>query len=349
MVRVHPGLSRVRAFPPPLSGVASLEPFQSTVLKGNPLGDPSERSIVTYIPKSRSAEGMPLLVFLPGFSGGGPGVIYQEPFLGESLIRLFDRLTLRGGCPPATLIAPDCRTCLGGSQYVNSTATGLYDDYVMNEVLPWAREKFHPSRIGILGQSSGGFGALHLAIEHPRVFDAVGSSAGDMAFPMLFPRDFPKVSRHIRSFGGPDAFIRKILEDRTIPVSPFDLSGESLLVLSMASCYSPRTAEPGAFDLPFDLETATLLPEVWQRWLAFDPLERIQRPEVQESLRALRLLNLTASTGDEWCLDVAARQFVRKAREFKVPVRYEEYPGGHFNMGERFSALFREMIRVLSA
>ena len=101
---------------PPLSGVASLEPFTSDVLKGNPLGDPSERTIATYVPKGRAAEGMPLLVFLPGFSGGGPGVIHSEPFLGESLFRLFDRLVLSGSCKPAYLIAPDCRTCLGGSR-----------------------------------------------------------------------------------------------------------------------------------------------------------------------------------------------------------------------------------------
>jgi S-formylglutathione hydrolase FrmB len=329
--------------------VASLEPFTSDVLKGNPLGDPSERTIATYVPKGRSGEGLPLLVFLPGFTGGGPGVIQNEPFLGESLFRLFDRLVLSGACRPAHLVAPDCRTCLGGSQYVNSTATGPYEDYVIKEVIPWAREKFHSEHLGILGQSSGGFGALHLAMSHPRLFEAVGSSAGDMSFPLLFMGDFPKAARHMRGFGGPDSFIRKVLEDRSTELGPFDLNGASLLVLAMAACYSPRANEPGAFDLPFDLETGALLPEVWQRWLAFDPLERLDRPEVQEGLRALRSLHLTASTSDEFYLDLAARQFARKARALKIPIRHEESPGGHFLQGERFSSLFKEMVRALTA
>ena len=40
----------------------------------------------------------------------------------------------------------------------------------------------------------------------------------------------------------------------------------------MAACYSADT--DGTVHLPFDLATGMLIPEVWQRWLAWDPVRR---------------------------------------------------------------------------
>ncbi len=347
MVRVSVPSHRPRVFPAPLPG-ASVETLESRALEGNPLGDPATRSVAVYRPPSGSTEGLPLLVFLPGFARGGAHLALRPSYLGETEFGLFDRLVRAGACPEAVLVAPDCLTTLGGSQYVNSTSTGRYADFVVNEVVPWARERYRTRATGILGQSSGGFGALHLSMLNPGVFSAVGSSAGDIAFDLLFPPDIPRAVRAFREFGGPEAFLDRLFREPWLLKGPADPSGSALLLLAMSACYSSRNDGSGAFDVPFDPETGGIDPPVWDRWLAYDPLVRLERDEERASLARLRRLHLTASSGDEWFLDVAARRFAHRLEEHGVPVVYDELPGGHFDKRPRFEKLFASLVRALS-
>jgi enterochelin esterase family protein len=39
-------------------------------------------------------------------------------------------------------VLPDCFTRYGGSQYVNSSATGNYEDYLTEEIIPFVDEQF---------------------------------------------------------------------------------------------------------------------------------------------------------------------------------------------------------------
>ncbi len=327
-------------------GIGSIVPFESRALRGNALADPTTRYLGVYTPPGLT-DGRPLLVLLPGFAGSGWAEAMPENFLGQSLFRLFDRLVRTRRAPPAVIVAPDALTRLGGSQYVNSPATGRYDDFVVREVIPWARRTYGTSGTGILGQSSGGFGALHLAIEHPGEFDAVGSSAGDLVFEYLFLPEFPRVARTLRRFGGVAGFLRHLDEDPTRLGPPTGPNGSALLVLAMSACYSPSRGGGGGFDLPFDAATGELDRPVWKRWLGFDPAERIRSAAVQRALRRPRKLLLTASSSDEWALDVAARIFAERARRHRVPVEYREFEGAHFDKIPRFTWLFSEMSRAL--
>jgi enterochelin esterase family protein len=44
------------------------------------------------------------------------------------------------------VIMPDCFTKYGGSQYVNSSATGRYEDYIINEIVPYVDTTFRTIR-----------------------------------------------------------------------------------------------------------------------------------------------------------------------------------------------------------
>ncbi len=318
-------MSTARRYLPPFprtwGGSVTTETFESAILAGNPLGDPSRRSVGTYRPPDGRTEGRPLVVFLPGFAGAGPSYAHPDAFLREDLVGMLDRTIHSGQIPPMSLLLPNCLTSLGGSQYLNSPATGRYADYLLDELIPWAREELRPSSLAVMGQSSGGFGALHLAMERPGVFDAVGSSAGDMAFALTFLLDIPKAVRVFRTFGGPEELLSKISADPSLADSPTAPAAAGLLLIAMAACYSP-VGQDGGFELPFDLETGELDPTVWARWLRFDPVERLANPSDGEALRQLRSLHITASRSDEWFLELGARRFVRRAGQFKVPVRY---------------------------
>ncbi len=50
-----------------------------------------------------------------------------------------------------------------------------------------------------------------------------------------------------------------------------------------------------------------LRPEVWQRWLDWDPVR--MAPRYADPLRSLRAVWLDAGTRDEWYLDLGAQAF----------------------------------------
>ena len=77
-----------------------------------------------------------------------------------------ERLITEKRIPSCVVIFPDPFTRLGGSQYLNSSASGDYEDHITGELIPWARTTFHaglsPEQTVIAGKSSGGFGAFVL-------------------------------------------------------------------------------------------------------------------------------------------------------------------------------------------
>jgi pimeloyl-ACP methyl ester carboxylesterase len=323
-------------------------PFRSRVLRDNPLGDPVVRQEVVYTPPSGETRGKPLLVYLAGFLGAGWNTFVTGQPFGESLVQRVDRLMRHRECPEAVLLAPDCLTTLGGSQYVNSPATGRYEDHVMDELLPWARAKYGTGPVALFGQSSGGFGALHLALQRPGALEAVGSSAGDMSFEYCYLPEFPRAIRHLRSAGGVDRFLRGLLATPPTSLSPSMGFAAALDVVAMSSCYSPVEEEPGAFELPFDPGSGAIRPEVWERWMTFDPCRRLRVEKDVQAFRRLRLLLLNASGQDEWGLDVAAFRFAEEAKRRGLSAEYREYPGGHFDKGPRLEDLVRRLAQTLA-
>jgi hypothetical protein len=53
----------------------------------------------------------------------------------------------------------------------------------------------------------------------------------------------------------------------------------------MAACYS---TDDGTVRLPFDPATSELIPEVWERWLAWDPLRMV--PRHADALRSMKAI-----------------------------------------------------------
>ena len=72
---------------------------------------------------------------------------------------------------PALVVLVDGFTRLGGSQYVDSVHNGRYATYTMRDVVAHVDAAYRtiPGEGGraVLGKSSGGFGSMHLVLEHP--------------------------------------------------------------------------------------------------------------------------------------------------------------------------------------
>ncbi len=334
-------------FPRPMAGTIEVHRHESEVLKGNPWGDPTERDLPVYVPPSGNTAGRPLLVLLSGYTGSGWAHFRRGRYLEDSLVGRLDRLVRTGKAAETVMVAPDCLTTLGGSQYLNSTATGRYEDYVVKEIVPWVQRRYRTGPTAVLGTSSGGYGALVLALRHPDVFGALGSNAGDAYFEYCYPPDFPYAFREVRKAGGPEAFLRRIFERPVDGFTHASSPARALSTLAYASCYSPIDAEPGRFELPFDLETGALRPDVWSRWLAWDPVRMVETPPYSEAARRLAYLYVDGGLRDEFGLDVSARIFAAAARRQGAKVELEEFDGGHFDKGPRYDVMIPRLLAAL--
>lgn len=323
--------------------------FESAVLKGNPLGDPHVRRIPVWTPPSYDAEPTrryPVLYVLTGFTGRGR-MLLNDNLWSPSLDDRLDALVAAGRCGEMIVVMPDCATRFGGSQYVDSAATGRYGEHLVAELVPWVDAHFRTRGTrearGVAGKSSGGFGALTLGMSHPDVFAAVACHSGDLYFEFCYAPDFPKALSVLQEAGGPRAFLAGFEAKPQKGKDDF----LALNILAMAACYSPDPDAELGVALPFDLATAEGRPEVWARWLAHDPLRRLA--DRAEALRSLKLLYLDCGRKDEFHLHHGARRFVRELERLGVAHRYEEYDDGHMNVPYRYDTSLPLLAEALGA
>jgi enterochelin esterase family protein len=311
-------------------GTVNVLKHESKVLKGNPLGDPHVRDLIVYTPPDyeENEEKYPSVYCLTGFTGRGRMLLNDNAF-SPSLPERIDMLIAAGKIKPMIVAMPDCFTYYGGSQYINSTATGDYEDYLTREIVPFVDEKFRTisnrdSR-AVMGKSSGGYGSLIMAMRHAELFGRACSTSGDCYFGYCYQEDFAKAFRTIK--GDPKGFMKRFWETEKKGKDDFP----ALNSLAMAACYSPNGKD---LDLPFDLETGELRGEIWAKWLENDPVRMAER--YCENLRSLKLLFIDAGTRDEFNLDVGARILAKKLRDLGVEHIHEEFDDGHMNISYRY-------------
>jgi hypothetical protein len=330
-----------------LDGSLHTVDLDSPALRGNPLGDPSRRDLPVYLPPGGARPGMPVILVLAGFSGVGEGQLRGTPWE-PSLPARFERLLAAGKASPAALVFPDGFTRFGGSQYMNSPATGRYEDYLVQDVLPTVEREFgvggRRTRRGVMGKSSGGYGALHLSLQHPEVFSALASHSGDAGFDLCYRGDFPRLLGQLDRHATLEAFVRDF------EAAPRKSTAQILAmnVVAMAAAYSPEPDEnpPFGVALPVEPRTGRLRPDVWARWLTFDPVERAA--VYGEVLAAFQLVFLDAGLRDEYHLQYGARQLAEALRARGVTVQHEEFDDGHMGVSYRYEVSLPLMTRALS-
>ena len=303
---------------------------ESEILRDNPPGDPHVRDLWAYLPPGYEDDDRryPTVYCLTGYTGRGK-MLLNDSALTPNLAERMDKLIAAGTVRPMIVVMPDCFTYYGGSQYINSTATGRYEDYLTQEIVTFVDENLltvneRESR-AVMGKSSGGYGSLIMGLRHTDQFGLVCSTAGDCYFEYCYPMDFPKAFRLIK--GDPGEFMRKFWA--TEKQGKDDHA--ALNTIGMAACYTANGAD---IDMPFDLETGEIRADVWQRWLEHDPVRLV--PKHAEDLRSLKLLYIDAGTRDEFNLDIGARILSRKLDDLNVPHIHEEFDDGHFNISYRY-------------
>lgn len=320
--------------------------FESKVLKSNPLKDPYVRDVTVYLPPGYSksnSKGYVTAFGVVGFGGTGRMAFNVDP-LHEPLNERMDRLISSGRCGPMVIVMVDCFTRFGGSQYINSSATGRYEDYIVDEIVPFVDKECNVSSKAVWGKSSGGYGSMVLGMRHPEVFGALADHSGDSAFEYCYMMDFPKAFEAFRAAGGPKKWLENFW---THPEERKGRYHQALDALAMAAHYSPnpKSKELGV-DLPFDLETGEFRYDVWKRWLEWDPVRMVEK--YRNNLEKLKFIYIDCGTKDEFNLQIGARILHSKLSKLGIRHHYEEFDDGHMNIQYRYDVSLPLIYRALS-
>jgi Putative esterase len=324
--------------------------FESEALRGNPLGDPHVRPLWIYLPPGYDDEPdrrYASIYMIQGLTGQLDMWRNRTAFR-RNFPELADGLFAAGDAPPCIVVWVDCWTSLGGSQFLDSPGTGRYHTYLCDEVVPWVDGRYRTAADagsrGIAGKSSGGYGAMVTPMLRPDLFGGLATHAGDALFEACYLPEFRESARALREEY--EGSYERFWEDfRRRPA--LTKASDHVLLNSwcMAACYS--TDEDGTVRLPFDSDTGELIPDIWERWLAWDPVRMV--PERAEAVRSLRAVYIDSGTKDEWYLDLGAEAFRRALAEVGVTdVRFELFDAGHMGIEYRYPLSLKYLAERLS-
>jgi S-formylglutathione hydrolase FrmB len=322
-----------------LAGRLDEHVFDSDLLRDNPLGDPAQRPLWVYVPPGYDDEPgrrYPTVYVIQGYTGHlemwrnrNP---YRQPFPETA-----DRVFADKDNPPTIVVYVDAWTAYGGSQFVDSPGTGRYHSYLCDEVVPWVdahyRTMADQSHRAIMGKSSGGFGAMITPMLRPDLFGALATHAGDNLYEYCYVPGFIKVVRGLRAYDGDIQRWWTEFRERVA----FTASGDEDLLMALGVSAAFSANQDGTVELPFDPHTGVLRPDVWQRWLDWDPVRMV--PKYAEAMRSMRAIWIDAGTRDEYALDLGAQAFHRALLDNGVAddvIHFELFDAGHGAIDYRY-------------
>ncbi|HET6790457.1 MAG TPA: alpha/beta hydrolase-fold protein [Actinomycetota bacterium] len=323
----------------------------SRALRGNALGDPHERPVWVSTPPGYDDDAdrrYPSVYVIQGLTGQLDAWRNRSPFR-RNFPELADDLFARGEAPPVIVVWVDCWTSLGGSQFLDSPGTGNYLTYLCDEIVPFVDERYRTiadrDHRGIQGKSSGGYGAMVVPMLRPDLWGGLATHAGDALFETCYLPEFRESARVLRDRydGSYDAFWKDF---RSRPAFSKDGDEHLLNDWCMAACYS---ADPdGTVRLPFDTATGELIHEIWERWLALDPVRMV--PQHAETLRSMRAIYIDAGKKDQYFLDLGAEAFRRALAAIGVTdVSFELFDATHMAIEYRYPLSLGYLAERLSA
>ena len=306
------------------------------------------RPHVAYLPQEGLAgQKLPTIYLLASWTGAGRSMFQWEAFR-EDLPTRLARLIKSKIIPPCVLICPDLYIDYGGSQYINSDYVGHHGDHIVKELIPYVEKNFPvlegAGHRAVLGRSSGGFGALRLAMDYDNTFAAVACHAGDMGFEWVYRRSLIDLCTGLAKFQDPVTWMNELKKQKKM--SGFDT--HVLMMLGMCAFYSPNPSAPAGFDLPITLRNGEIIDEVWERWKTNDPLEILDQPLAQERLGRLRHLFIDCGNRDQYFLQFGSRQMNAKLKKHGIKHEYAEFDDNHSGTSYRFDESLPRLLNAMS-
>lgn len=313
--------------------------IESQILKDNPLGDSPRRALPVLSPLNEGPH--PVVFVLAGFTGNAP--FYTNPKFNESnAIQVICEAFAKGLSPSAHYVFVDALTSWGGSQFINSSATGNYEDYIIQEVVAAVKDNYNCSTNAsewcVMGGSSGGYGALHLGSKFPEIFKVIAAIAPDSFFQASLLSEFYVTAPTWEKYGS----ARKILDDLKSGKIMKQKNWHSITnAIAMAACYAPKG---DGIEILFPLtRDGEIINEVWSKILEKDPIHFLKerKPRLHNSV-----VYLDVGQRDNFHLQYGARQIAKLLSTQDLQLTYNEFDGNHFEIGERRVEVWKWLTQV---
>lgn len=270
-----------------------------------------------------------LCVYLPPGYAAAPKRRYPVVYLLPGLAST-DRARLDGDVRDAAdaieaqaiLVAIDTSTVTGSAYFTRSPASGDWLRFVEAAVARIDRDfRTTPdaARRALVGQSTGGFNAVSLALRRPDLFTAVGASAPDGLDLEGWLTETRKDGRYLRP-----RWLTWMRLEAALAQPDGRQQGQ---FVSYAADWSGRW--PLAW--PADLKTGRIRPAIWAQWRAQSPLVLLDDPARLAAARA-RLAGrifLAVARGDEFDLYRPTAAFSERLTALGVAHRLAVSDGGH--------------------
>lgn len=279
------------------------------------VGNTTQRRLCVHLPPSyaRSQKRYPVVYAFSGFGGTDTNRV-----IGSKLGEQADELAAQR---EAIVVGVDTSTRTGSSYLVDSPRTGAWDTFMARTVVQAIDQRYRTVARGsaraVLGQSTGGFNAISIAMRHPDVFGAAAAMSPDA---LVFAPWFLTPDRN--SFQPlPKTWMRM---EAAMGEGPGQF-------VSYASDWSYDDSARG-FAWPIDLRSGKLVPAVWQRWLEHEPASLLERPERKAAILAQLSgsIYLTVGRSDEFGLFEPTRLFGEALQRASIAHVFVPTEGGHF-------------------
>jgi S-formylglutathione hydrolase FrmB len=317
---------------PPAGQIAWFEHQYDGLGSGNAIWSqyPS-RGVTVYTPPGYDLLNLigpryPTLYLLPGFDGE-PSFNFrfgnETYYLAASIAKVADRLIASGEIKPLFIVMPDAAIPYGGSFYANSTLAGKWED-MMSVELVYKIDREDGVGVGLRtiaakesraigGHSSGGYGAIRIAMTNDSLFNSVSAIDAPLAF------------NGSGSFGGIKELFNAYLAESGITTDSLYQAADTagfradpykVMFYSMAATYSPapKTSTKGLGNLlialPFDYQ-GNVVQSVWDKWLANDLYGWLDTTAYQNVLKNQHLYFET-SNSDRYFFNTQTQKFLEK-------------------------------------
>lgn len=335
-ISVYGVLFMLQKLSPLLGAKLIQQTVRSQVLADNRAGVIPDRPLTIYMPEQSTPNQLfPVLYLLAPWTSAGREQFAWSAFR-ESVFDQLTRLIAEKKIPPVIVVCPDLYTAFGGSQYINSPYLGLHGDFIVSELVPYIEANFPvkkgPEYRGVFGRSSGGFGAVRLAMDYPGVFSAVACHSGDLGFDTSMRGDLLSLCKTLSKYKN-DVEVYLDYCRNAPKLGGHDV--HTLMLLGLAASYSPNLHTQDGFDLPIDLYTGLIDEDIWGKWLSHDPVHRIKTHA--EGLKSLNALYVECGRRDQFNLLYGARQFKAALDGLNISLHYEEFDDNHSGTSYRYA------------
>lgn len=287
-------------------------------LEGNLRGESDSPEVSIYLPPGYAEDTQrryPVVYLLHGYSGTDESWFGDRPLVDAR--GAADRTMSSGAAEPMILVMPNCYNAFGGCMYVNSAATGYWEDYVADDLVAYIDSHYRtiPDRSarGLAGHSMGGYGVWLIGMHRPDVFSALYSLSA-CCLNEFSPR------------GGERAAAMEAIKTED------DLDRGALRTFAVTAAWSPNPDKP-PFYLDLPTRDGKVIPEIAARFAVSSPQAMV--PTFASELRKMSAIKM--DVGEQDGLIEANRMLSETMSRYGVEHTFETYEGDHVNhISDRF-------------